>query len=154
MALRLSTGLRNGLLITGSWSTLLHNGVIYVYSGTQPASADVAETGSLLLVITEASGAFTAGVATNGLQWAAAPSPGGTLPKLGTQVWSGVGLAAGTAGWFRFYANARVQGNSTVAVRFDGNIATSGAQINLSSTSVAASATVTIDTFTATIPTL
>jgi hypothetical protein len=152
MALRLSTGLRNALLDTSAWRTALTNGVIYVYSGAQPSSADDAETGANLLIITLASGSFTAGVATNGLNWAASAASG-VLAKA-VEVWSGVGIAAGVAGWFRFYANARVQGASVVAVRFDGNIATSGAQINLSNTSIAVGATTTIDTFTVTIPTL
>src|SRR5574343_582723 len=39
----------------------LQGGYIAIYSGTQPASADAAATGTLLVKITNSSGAFTAG---------------------------------------------------------------------------------------------
>ncbi len=38
MALRLSTGLRNMLLGTASFKTIMQNGVIRIFPGVQPAS--------------------------------------------------------------------------------------------------------------------
>ena len=110
MALRLSTALRNAILTggtTGGFKGAMSYGIIYIYSGSQPASADDAETGTLLAKITLASGAFTSGVTTNGLSLGTAGS--GSIAKA-SEVWSGVGLANGTAGWYRFYANTVVQG--------------------------------------------
>lgn len=60
MTLRISTALQNWLLGGGSLKSALENGRIEVYTGSQPATADAAVTGTLLVTITDASGAFTA----------------------------------------------------------------------------------------------
>jgi len=155
MAWRLSTGIRDGLLNTaansgGGLAELLKDGVIEIYSGTQPADADSAEAGTLLCVITEASGVFTGGVATNGLNFD--PAASGVIDKLTGEVWSGANTATGTAGWFRFYANDFTKGASTTAVRLDGAIATSGSQMNLSNTALVSSVTTTVDSVAITQP--
>jgi hypothetical protein len=128
----------------GSLDELLRNGVLEIYSGSQPASADVAESGTKLLRVTISSGAFVAGTATNGLNIAAATS--GVSAKETAEVWSGVGLAAGTAGWFRYYANDYTTGASTSAVRFDGSCGVSSGDLQMSSLTVAVGATNTVDT--------
>lgn len=151
MSLKFSTGLKNQMLnaIRGAVDATysLEHGVIYVYSGTQPASADAAVTGTLLLKITVSSGAFSFGSATNGLDFDA--SAAGVLSKAAGEVWSGVGIAAGTAGWARFMGNATDDlGISTTLPRIDGRVATSGAEYNLSNTSVAVGAIITLDSLT------
>jgi len=133
----------------GAFKNLFTDGIIHIYSGSQPADADTTESGTLLLKITESSLAFTGGSATNGLEFRAVTS--GVLSKNAT-VWSGVGLVTATAGWFRFYDNLNTTGASTTAVRFDGSVGTSGSELVLSSTSIAVSATTTVDTFTMTQP--
>jgi len=60
MALRFSTGMVQALMQRRGLKEALHDGVIKVYSGSQPATADAAVTGTLLLTVTNASGAFTA----------------------------------------------------------------------------------------------
>jgi len=147
MTIRYSTGLRNAVMDAGFKPTM-DDGELHFYSGTQPADADQAETGTKLLVVTEASGAHTTGV--NGLDWLAAVA--GVTGKEAA-VWSGVGIAAGVAGWFRFYSQASpVTGLSTTAKRFDGSIGTSGADLNIGNTTIAVSATTTVDSFTVTQP--
>ena len=149
MALRLSTKLRDNLAGTTGFASTFANGVIEIYSGAQPATADSAVTGTLLGTVTLNSGAFTPGVATNGLTFAAAS--GGAVSKSG--VWSFNGIAAGTAGWFRLKGNATDAGGvSTTLPRLDGSIAVSGADLNLSNIVIAVSAPNTIDTFTWTQP--
>lgn len=59
MALRPSSALRNFLLEGGSLKKALSNCFIKVYSGAQPASADAAPTGTLLVTYSLASGAPT-----------------------------------------------------------------------------------------------
>ena len=59
MTIRLSDGLRNALNEEGSLKRVLSNGWLSVYSGTQPASANHAYTGTLLCKYTLASGAHT-----------------------------------------------------------------------------------------------
>jgi len=132
----------------GSFKDAMRDGVMGLYSGGQPADADTAESGTLLVLITVSSGAFVADAFDNGLEFGTAAS--GVIAK-NTDVWSGVGLVAGTAGWFRFWDNGYTKGASTTELRFDGSVGTSGAQLNMSSTTIAVGATTTIDTFTVTL---
>ena len=122
MAIRLSTGCANAL--AGNSSTgdaslrdIFQAGVIAVYTGTQPATADLAESGTLLGYITVASGDFTAGSSTNGLVWDSAVA--GVCPKPSATEWSITPIADGTAGWARLYDNAKTTGASTTAKRID-----------------------------------
>jgi len=247
MTVRLSTGARTGLAGNGGFGELFKNGSIQIYSGSQPASADAAVTGTLLGTVTLSSGSLTqetraAGTVTvtggsgsltgltvgsfniipnetvpfntstsqtasdicdavnrngyynasvagsvvtltpksgtganhngyvvavagtltctvgnvaggvnpvNGLTFA--PAANGAVSKSG--VWSFLGLAAGTAGWFRLIGSAADAGGaSTLLPRLDGSIASSGADLNLSNTSITVNAPNTIDSFTFTIP--
>ena len=256
MALRFSTGLRNFLNEAGGVKQALNNGKIFIYSGTQPTTANDAASGTLLAIITKASGALTEEVqaagsvtlstgasgsidtltvnglsilpaavpfnatlaqtaidlatainnnpqnllfaalasgtavsitakpglgalanswvvastattitkvdvnlsggvtAVNGLTFGDAAS--GILVKNPAETWTGVGLSpGGTAGWFRFEGSvAEAEGTETTdtLIRMDGNIATSGANLNMSSTTIAIGATQTISTFSLTIP--
>lgn len=150
MALRLSTGLRNKLLGTEGFKTIMQNGVIRIFPGVQPSSADDGESVSPLLEITVSSGTFTAGTATNGLNFAAPAD--GSCAKASSEVWSGAAASTGTAGWFRFYANDMTTGSDSSHARFDGSVSTSGAQLNMSSTAITAGATTTIDSFVVTMP--
>lgn len=132
------------------WKDIFKNCVIEIYSGSQPSDADQGETGTKLLRITASGLAFTPGAATNGLNFGD-PS-GGVVAKATSETWVGSGLADGTAGWFRCYANRYQTGESTTAIRFDGAVATSGAQLNLSTTSIKSGQNTTIDTFQITFP--
>jgi hypothetical protein len=62
MSLRYSTGYRNGLLQNRSFRELFNDGVIRIFSGSQPASADTGATGTLLVTITRAAGTFSVSV--------------------------------------------------------------------------------------------
>ena len=144
MTVRLSTQLRTDLAGSSGFATTFANGIIEVRTGTQPATADAAATGTLLGTITLNSGAFVAGSPTNGLTFAAAT--GGAVSKSG--VWSFNGIAAGTAGWFRLKGNALDNDAlSTILPRLDGSIATSGADLSLSNISIAIGAPNTVDSF-------
>jgi hypothetical protein len=66
MTLRYSTGLRNHLAAGGSFKRAFQNGRIEIYTGSQPANADAAVTGTLLATITNSSGAHTAEVRATG----------------------------------------------------------------------------------------
>jgi len=129
----------------GSLADLMLNCVARVYSGSQPADADTAETRTLLLTITESSGAFVADAPGNGLRWALTNVTDGEITKDLDQVWSGVGVAAGTAGYIRFYDNAMTTGASTTAVRFDANISSTSYPVKMTNTTVSVGATSTID---------
>ena len=153
MAERLSTGHVQAQL--AHQRTDYANGVLAIFSGVQPADCDSAETGTLLCLITESSGVFVGGTATNGLNFDAPVA--GVLGKAAAEAWSGVGLAAagtGTvAGWFRFYANDYTLGASTEALRFDGAISTSTvAELQMSVTTIVEGAPVVINSFNFTPP--
>lgn len=143
----------NALVISargGSFKGIFRNGVIRLYTGTQPADADQAETGTLLCEITQGAGAFTPGSPGNGINFGQVVA--GTIGKATGEVWSGVNVATGTAGWARFYANDRTLGASTTTPRLDCSVATSGAQIGLSSTSLVSGVTTTLDVVGITFP--
>jgi len=127
-------------------------GIIDIYSGSQPSSADAIETGTKLCSITVDAGAFTAGESTNGLNFDEPSS--GVISKASGETWKGIGLANGTAGWFRFYDNAYQTGadGTNYKRRFDGSVGLSGADLNLSSVSIATGGSVTISTFQLTLP--
>lgn len=135
----------------GSIRDNMRFGVIRIYSGSQPADADTAESGTLLCEITVSDGAFSGGTWTNGLVFDEVSSGVISIPSGDT--WQGTNAATGTAGWFRFYDNNYTTGASTTAVRFDGSCGTSGTQMNMSSTSLTSGKTHTVDSFDFTFPT-
>lgn len=144
--LRFSTGLRNAILGDTGLKGALADGAIYIYTGAQPSSADNAPTGTLLGIVTVGAGAFTPGAPTNGLEFDAPAN--GVVSKAVAETWQFAGLVDGTAGWFRFKANAvDADGQSTTAVRMDGTCGRTSADLVMSTVSIVSGATTTIDNF-------
>lgn len=110
---------------------------------------------STVTTITKTDANMASGVtAVNGLLWG--DSAAGVVVKHPTQVWSGVAGADITAGWFRFEAALTDAGSldgSEAILRMDGSIATSGAEMNLSSTAISNGVTYTINSAAFTFPT-
>jgi hypothetical protein len=244
MSFKLSTGLRNYLLSMGSLRKAFENGVLKIYSGSAPASADDAATGVLLCTITKASGTVSANekgsqkitkititstdtlttVTLDGVAYSF--NPGGSMTVINLAInlvrvinetcpmcvavasgqdgtlnvmsrvdgetftsaatanctlsdnvaavdsdclsfedeassgvleknsdtWSGVNVATGTAGYFRLITSSDSGGSSATEKRVQGNISTSGSDMNLSNLNLTQGATLTIDTFTVTLP--
>lgn len=105
------------------------------------------------------SGTLTSGVdPANGLLWTPSyPAGSGVLAKASTQVWSFNGAATGTAGWFRLYSGDTSDSGGLISgapyyARLDGSVGTSGADLNLASTSIVSGAPTTIDQFQFTMP--
>lgn len=135
----------------GSLKDLFKDGVLRIYSGSQPSTADSAVTGTLLLEVTVSGGAFSHGAYANGLEFGTAT--GGYIEKASGDTWQDNGLANGTAGWFRLCGNPTDDGTaSTTLPRVDGSVGTSGADLNMTSTSIVSGSTYTIDTFKLTLP--
>lgn len=109
---------------------------------------------STVTTITKTDTNTTGGVtAVNALNWG--DSAAGVLVK-DSGSWQGVAAADGTAGWFRIEAGVNDAGtlDSTESViRADGAVSTSGAELNLSSTVFVSGATMTISSFSITLPT-
>ena len=82
----------------------------------------------------------------------------GVFNKNPSEVWSGVVTGAGTqtAGWFRFkgsLADDNTLDSSNIKwIRMDGTISTSGANMNMSSTSMVNGVTQTLNTFSFAVP--
>jgi len=93
--------------------------------------------------------AVVAAVRVNTLQFG---NPAAGAIAKNADVWSGVGLVAGTAGYFRLVTSLDGGLLSTTDSRIQGTISTSGADLNMSSLNIALGATQTIDTFQLTHP--
>lgn len=112
-------------------------GVVQIRSGTQPADPDTTATGTLLASITLNDPAFGA---------AADAAPGGqATADVSPAIEDTSADATGTATWFR------VLDSDSNAI-LDGEVGTSGADMNLNTTSIVSGSTVTITSWTVTMP--
>ena len=122
-------------------------------TGTYPNTYVIAAT---YTTITGTAVALSGGVAAvNGLILGSAS--GGVINKNATQVWSGVNVASGTAGWYRWYGSIADTGalDSLGAYnREDAAIATTAAELNMASTALTISATTTVTAWQRILPTL
>lgn len=108
-------------------------GVIEIRTGTQPASADSAATGTLLVTVTLSDPAF-------------GPASNGTASLAGVPL-SGTAVADGTAGWFRML-------NGSGQTVLDGSVSVTGGggDLQLSTTTITTGLTVEITSGTVTMP--
>lgn len=154
MAVRLSTGAVNALAGggagDGSFTDVFADAVVAVYTGTQPANADAAESGTLLGLITVNGGAFTGGSATNGLNWDA--SIAGVCSKPSATEWAIIPAVSGTPGWARLYANDMTTDASETAVRIDMSCSVGAGDLRFSSTTLTAGIKSVVNTLNVTVP--
>lgn len=143
MTLKSSTGLKNGVLATGSLRSMLSGGKIRIFAGSAPADADGAETGTLLCVISLNGGA-------TGLSFEAS-AVAGALSKAAAETWSGTNVASGTATHYRFVAPGDTGEASTTQARLQGTVGVIGADLNLSSVSLTSGAPQTVDYYSVTL---
>lgn len=131
--IRIATTVRNAMLdaINTAINAGSGAGTIKLYSGTQPANGDAAESGTLLATLTftdPAAGAAASGVLT-----------------FSTITEDSAADATNTVTW------ARIEDSAGVNV-FDGDVGTSGAMINLNTTAIVTGGPVRITSFTVTLP--
>ena len=113
MAVKFSTGLAAHIGVTGSVKSSLDGGFIKVYSGTPPASADSAVTGTLL---------WTVSVDGDGTGLTISPTANGrAFEKPAGDTWGGA-TTAGTATYWRFVSSTDTGVDSTTQPRIQGNI--------------------------------
>lgn len=123
--------------------------------GTGVTTAAVATSGSVTTTCV-AMGSGVAGVApANGLILGVPAS--GVITKPTGSVWSGNGVAAGTAGWGRFYSSDTADTGAALSAapwfpRMDGNCGVGSGDFQLSTLLVAVNQPITLDTFQATMP--
>jgi hypothetical protein len=111
-ALRHSTGLKNFSLDSGINTAFDTTGIIRIYTGSPPANADAAPTGTLLGTLTLAAASF--GAASGGVITAGA---------IGSDVSAD---ATASAGWFRMKLSGDGDGISATEKRMDGTVDTAG----------------------------
>lgn len=140
MAFKISTGLRNHLLATGSLKDGLDGGVIRIYAGSEPADADASIGGATLLVTISNNGAGT-GITLDGT-----PSAG-VISKATGETWKGTNAASGLATFYRFSALADTGALSTTEIRVQGSVAAVGAELNLANPTLTASSEQRVDTY-------
>lgn len=99
-------------------------GVLRIYTGAQPATPATAPSGTLLAEFTLSDPAFVAGVLD-------------VTPAL-----TDAGLAAGTAGWARLLDSTEAAGAGLGVI--DGTVGTSGAMVNLNTTTISVGLTVNV----------
>lgn len=142
MAIRLSTGLRNKMLDSGLADAFDTNGRINIYTGSQPATANDAASGTLLGTLTLATDAVTSAAASGSLSFATITSDTSAD-------------ASGTAGWGRIYRTGDTAPGSAAGTtdrRLDFAISTSGSDVNFDTVTFVAGGTIAISSFSATLP--
>ena len=143
---RLSTGLAKAMVDSTGFNGKLTTGVIDVFPGTMPADAKDAISGTMLVRITKASGAWVAGTATNGLVMDATDN---VLGIHAGDTWSGVATASGTAGFAVFKGNpADNNGSSTTLARALLSVGVGTGEVQLSHIDITTSATVSVPSIT------
>lgn len=114
-------------------AALANTGYLRIYSGTKPATPETAASGTLLAELRMNATAF--GAASGGVITANAITGDSSAD------------ATGTAGWFRI-----LKSDGTTAL-WDGDVATSGADLNLNSIAISSGAAVDVTALTVTLPT-
>ena len=130
MATRFNNAIRS--ILADAATAEFAGGKIDIYTDTQPASANDAATGTLLVTVDLPTPAFGDAV-------------DGVASKLGS--WFGVAEATGTAGWFRMR-------NAGDTLRKDGEVTATagGGEIEIDTTSIVENGVVVINTATYTQP--
>lgn len=123
--IKLSTAVRQAIAVGSSLKAALDNGLIKIYSGAVPASADAALGGATLLCTISAGGTGTP------LTFAAT-APGGVLSKAAAENWTGNNVAGGTPTFFRYALAADDGSASATAMRIQGTAGALGSDMFIS----------------------
>lgn len=149
MALKVSSGLRNALLDTGSLKAVMDGGKVQLYSGTAPVTADdaigSAGTNNLLCEIT----LNGSGTGINFDTTAVA----GVLSKAPGETWNGTNVASGTASFYRHVAIGDDGTLSSTQARLQGTVGTAAKEMNLTNVGLSASAEQNLDHYSVALPT-
>lgn len=158
MSLQLSTGLRNHLLITGNLKAAVDNLVIKIFSGTPPLSPDDALSGNTELVEIGFTEGGTPSAPVKGCIFNGTISTDGVLEKNG-DLWDGEIQNSGIA---TFYRLVDVNGDnlaaddgslaSTTAIRIQGTVGVTLADMNFSDVNFVATNIKQIDVFNLVMP--
>jgi hypothetical protein len=142
-----STGLRNSILSTGSLKSALDGGRLALYSGTMPANADAAiDAGTLMYTFTVNNDGAT------NLNFDTTASDG-ILMKAPAESWQAACVAAGDIAFFRYYLPPDDPMTASVtAVRVQGTVGTSFADLLIAEVTKALADPLTLDHFGVMVP--
>jgi hypothetical protein len=141
MTIRLSDGLRTKIVASGLLDAFDTTGRINLYTGSQPATAATAASGTLLGTLTLASDSASAGAA--------------GVCTFNTVTSDTSADASGTAGWGRVYLTGDTVPGSTADSddkRLDFSVGTSGADVNFDTVTFVAGGTIAISSLSITLP--
>jgi hypothetical protein len=126
-----STGLINYISVTGSRKAALDSGFLKLYAGTVPADADAALGSATLLATLTLGGDDTTGLTFD------ATATDGTISKPSAATWQDPSPAAsGTATFYRWEKTGDTGAATTTEIRNQGSVGTTGADLNVNSTSI------------------
>lgn len=125
--MKMSTGLWNSLLSSGSLKAALAGGELRIYAGTEPTRADDSIGAATLLCTIKNAGA--------GINFDTAAAAR-VLQKAPAETWSGTNVASGVASFFRHVLAADTGALSTSALRIQGTVGAGGADLNLGNVSL------------------
>ena len=145
MSIQLSSGLRDHMLITGSFKSGLDGGVLKIYGGTIPVTADADSSGATVLCTISLDATGT------GITCASSVTAG-VLTKNASEIWRGQISTSGTATFFRFMAVGDTGTASTSAKRVQGTVGVVGSDLNFSSISFVTPNYKIIDSLNVTLP--
>lgn len=138
MAFKFSTELRRQQCVVGSLKSILDGGVIRLYSGPVPGSADAALAGNDLLCEITAGG--------NGVTFESVAN-GATLTKSLSEIWQGDNLANGFVSFFRFVMPSDSGVQTSSEVRMQGTVGGPADDLTISSPSLIQGATQRLEYF-------
>lgn len=142
MAMKISNAAADAALT--ALGTLLNNGKIIIYSGTEPTTANTALSGNTVLAdISLAATAFATAVIDDDGVSRKIEAAG--VPRSDTSA-----DASGTATFFRAYQSG---GSGNTSVVYQGTCGTSGQQLNLNSTDIILNGNVSISSLKIVLPT-
>lgn len=131
--IQISTALSHDMLGNVGIDTVFDGGVVEIRSGTQPADADTAPTGTVLATINLNTPSFAAAASKTRLK-------NGTLQDAAS--------TTGTAAWFRLATSGDLGTTNTTDQRIDGSCGTSDADMILNTLSITSGVDVILNTLT------
>ncbi|MBD1554767.1 hypothetical protein HAQ04_25535 [Pseudomonas sp. C2L11] len=133
------------MLATGSLKAALDGKVIKIYSGTAPDTADAALNSDNTLLCTVSVNDTGTGVALD------STASSGQISKSSNEVWSGTIATSGTASFFRMETSADDNSASTTAVRLQGTVGNTDADMIFGTLALVAGNVRQINYFTASV---
>lgn len=125
MSFKFSTELRRQQCVVGSLKSILDGGILRLYSGPVPGSADAGLSGNTVLCDISAGGTGT-GVTFEAIAGQA------TLTKSLSEIWQGNNVATGTVTFFRLIKPSDTEAAGTGEVRIQGTVGGPAADLTIS----------------------